>query len=497
MHPRRKASIVASKTLGMKHSSFGTGRKNGKYTVFVLILFLVILFFSFTYNEDVKSSAEHPFGGEGKSADVSPEEFLVAEPIEMENHQATRSMENAIGNESAKETTTVVLLQEDDVPVVDVADAHGEPAKPERQRVVLDVPESCDLFTGRWVHDDVSYPVYKEPECQFLTEQVTCMRNGRRDDSYQKWRWQPRDCSLPRFDAMLMLERLRGKRLMFVGDSLNRNQWESMVCLVQSVVPQEKKTLTKNGSLNVFRIEEYNATVEFYWAPFLVESNSDDPTVHSILNRIIMPKSIGKHGRNWKNVDYLVFNTYIWWLNTPTMKVLRGSFDKGSTEYDEIDRPVAYRRVLSTWANWVQKNVDPNRTTVFFMSMSPNHIKSTDWDDPDGIKCALETQPVANLSHPLHVGTDWRLFAVAEEVVSSSSMRRVPASFVKITAMSEYRKDAHTSVHTLRQGKLLTAEQQADPATYADCIHWCLPGLPDTWNEFLFARIASSPWHDH
>jgi len=42
---------------------------------------------------------------------------------------------------------------------------------------------------------------------------------------------------------------------MFVGDSLNRNQWESMVCLVQAEAPWDKKSLVKNGSLNVFRLQ--------------------------------------------------------------------------------------------------------------------------------------------------------------------------------------------------------------------------------------------------
>lgn len=57
------------------------------------------------------------------------------------------------------------------------------------------------------------------------------------------------------------------------------------------------------------------------------------------------------------------------------MKNRRGSFDKGDTEYDEVERPVAYGRVLRTWGKWVDKNINPNRTKVFFMSMSPLHIK--------------------------------------------------------------------------------------------------------------------------
>uniref|UniRef100_N1QXI9 Trichome birefringence-like C-terminal domain-containing protein n=1 Tax=Aegilops tauschii TaxID=37682 RepID=N1QXI9_AEGTA len=309
-----------------------------------------------------------------------------------------------------------------------------------------------------------------------------------------KWRWQPTDCDLPRFDARLLLERLRNKRLMFVGDSLNRNQWESMVCLVQSVIPKGHKTLTKfvnNGSSNVFYAHDYNATVEFYWAPFLVESNSDNPKVHSVPDRVIQWHSIAKHAKNWVSVDYLVFNTYIWWLSALDMKVLKkGSFDEGATEYEEVDRPVAYSEVLKTWAKWVDRNIDPNSTTVFFMGMSPNHITPEAWGNEGGIKCAMETQPIANRSATLDVGTDWRLYAGAQDVLKT--FRRVPVHFVDITALSELRKDAHTSVHTLRQGKLLTPEQQANPKTYADCIHWCLPGLPDTWNQFLYARIVSS-----
>lgn len=115
--------------------------------------------------------------------------------------------------------------------------------------------------------------------------------------------------------------------------------------------------------------------------------------------------------------------------------------------------------------------------------------RSLDWNNPDGIKCAKETSPILNTTMPLNVGTDRRLFTIASNVTKSM---KLGVNFINITKLSEYRKDAHTSVYTIRQGKMLTPEQQADPTTYADCIHWCLPGLPDTWNEFIYARIISS-----
>jgi hypothetical protein len=83
-------------------------------------------------------------------------------------------------------------------------------------------------------------------------------------------------------------------------------------------------------------------------------------------------------------------------------------------------------------------------------------------------------------------GSDKRIMSVVTNVVEKM---KVPVTFINVTQISEYRIDAHSSIYTETGGRLLNEEERADPEHHADCIHWCLPGVPDTWNQIFFAHL--------
>ncbi|CAI9301578.1 unnamed protein product [Lactuca saligna] len=311
----------------------------------------------------------------------------------------------------------------------------------------------CNLFSGKWVFDNTSYPLYKEKECKFMSDQLACNKFGREDLSYQNWRWQPHHCDLPRFNATRLLERLRNKRMVFVGDSLNRGQWVSMVCLLDSSIKDPNlKFMNYNGSnLISFKAVGYNASIEFYWAPLLVESNSDDPVNHKLPERIVRSQSIEKHARYWTDADILVFNSYLWWRR-PHIKVLWGSFEDKNGIYKEVEMLRSYEMALKTWSDWLEIQVDRAKTQLFFISMSPTHERAEEWGASNDQNCYNETNLITKEGY------------------------------------AEYRKEGHPSTYR-KQWETLSEEQLSNPSSYSDCIHWCLPGVPDVWNELLYAYI--------
>ncbi|KAJ1254583.1 hypothetical protein BS78_K028300 [Paspalum vaginatum] len=349
-------------------------------------------------------------------------------------------------------------------------------------------PAGCDVGRGEWVRDGAARPSYHEWECPYIQPQLTCQAHGRPDKGYQGWRWQPRACSLPSFNATLMLEMLRGKRMLFVGDSLHRGQYVSLLCLLHRAIPDAGKSFETVGALSVFRAKDYDATIEFYWAPMLAESNSDDAAVERRADdRLIRGAPMDKHSRFWKGADVLVFNSYLGWVaGGDKIQILRGADDDMSKDIVEMKAEEAYRLVLFQVVRWLEHNVDPKKSRVFFVTASPTHEDSTAWGDDaaEGGNCYNQTSPISDASS-YRGSTSREMQRVTAEVLATS---RVPVGVLNITQLSEYRRDAHTQIYR-KQSAEPTAEQRADPRSYADCTHWCLPGVPDTWNELLYWKL--------
>jgi hypothetical protein len=111
-------------------------------------------------------------------------------------------------------------------------------AKNSTVAAVARVPKGCDIFQGEWVPDDGdggALPYYTNLTCPMIQEHQNCMKYGRPDRGFLRWRWRPAGCELPRFDAAGFLEVMRDQSMAFVGDSLARNHMQSLICLLSKV----------------------------------------------------------------------------------------------------------------------------------------------------------------------------------------------------------------------------------------------------------------------
>ena len=93
-----------------------------------------------------------------------------------------------------------------------------------------------------------------------------------------------------------------------------------------------------------------------------------------------------------------------------------------------------------------------------------------------GGQCQDETEPIHQEAY-LTPYPD-KMYALEETL---AKMRNVRVRILNITRLSDYRKDAHPAIYGHPPGEVVR---------HQDCSHWCLPGLPDTWNELLYQALT-------
>lgn len=341
--------------------------------------------------------------------------------------------------------------------------------------------QACNYAKGKWVTDD-RRTFYSGGRCrQWLSEMWACRLTDRTDFAYERFRWQPTDCEMDEFSGSKFLRRMRNKTLAFIGDSLGRQQFQSLMCMITGGkersdvidVGWEYGLVKSRGAVRpdgwAYRFPRTNTTILFYWSACLCDLqklNPSDPKSQIAMHLDRPPEFLTQY---MDRFNVLVLNTGHHWN--------RGKFEGnhwvmhvGGLPNPDKNILEAKNLTIHSIVKWVDSQL-PNHPNLraFYRSISPRHFFNGDWN----------TGGTCDNTNPLSKGNEV-LKEESRDPLVDMAVVGTKVSFLDITALSELRDEGHLSRYTIKPG----------PRTQ-DCLHWCLPGIPDTWNEILFAQLFS------
>ncbi|AQL00886.1 protein ALTERED XYLOGLUCAN 4 [Zea mays] len=352
-------------------------------------------------------------------------------------------------------------------------------------------PQSCNYTEGRWVYAPGHARRYNGTECH-VKDSHDCIRNGRPDTGYLDWRWQPAGCRLPAFSARAFLSAVRGKHVAFVGDSMSRNQAQSLVCLLGAAVPHRvvyRDPDPRKFNLWRWAFPAYDVTVSFYWAPFVARATGKalNDSLPQNMNHVHLDALDDRWAADADTMDVVVFSIAHWPLNGAIY--YNGSARIGHHGHQELSpeedigyawpMKVAYRMALDRLVSGAGADGGRARTVVI-ATFSPGHFEGNTLTT----MCPRKEPYKEGEKEPRHL--DMELVGlVYEEVEAARARHGGGASRVEVldvTKLAVMRPDGHPGLYMHRDP---FAHGGPQPWMSSDCVHFCLPGPVDTFNEIL------------
>ncbi|CAO2838995.1 unnamed protein product [Amaranthus hypochondriacus] len=355
------------------------------------------------------------------------------------------------------------------------------------------VASECDLYHGEWFYDSAG-PLYTSSSCPIITQMQKCQENGRPDKEYENWRWRPTQCELPRFNATKFLELMRGKTLAFVGDSVARNQMESLTCLLwQAEVPKNRG----NRHMQRWNFRSYDVMIVRVWSSWLVNVTSEAlggiPEGVPKLHLDVPDETFMRHIPKF---DVVVLSSGHWFAKQ-SIYVLNNEIVGTQLWPPPANLPMKINNVeafaISVDTSLTAMVTHPNFTGLTILrAYSPDHYEGGAWNT--GGSCTGKVGPTS----PGQLVENKFTNSMHEKQVSGfnkaikKQTNRSKLKLMDITEPFSYRPDGHPGPYRSPDPNKITQRGPDGKPPPQDCLHWCMPGPIDTWNEFLLEVIRQN-----
>ncbi|XP_020677063.1 protein trichome birefringence-like 13 [Dendrobium catenatum] len=354
-----------------------------------------------------------------------------------------------------------------------------------------DVPgeDYCDYSNGNWIRDQSSVIPRYDNSCKEIFKGWNCISSGKSNArELLQWRWKPLGCDLLPLDPVHFLRRFRNKSIGFVGDSLNRNMFVSLFCMLRKVYVGEVRKWRPAGADRGFTFVRNNLTVAYHRTNLLARygswsASSNGGALESFGFKQGYRVDVDVPEHTWAEAlpfhDIIIFNTGHWWWSPSKFDPIWSPmlfFEKGMPVLPTISPDVGISITLKHMISYIEKRMKSDGIK-FFLTLSPRHFEGGEWNQGGSCRRVqpLGIKEVEDLFSLEKNGTN-----VEVRLVNQHLMKALKGSsfhILNITHMSEFRADAHPSI---TGGK-----------KHEDCMHWCLPGLTDSWIDLLISLLEN------
>nr|AXP99043.1 mannan O-acetyltransferase 1 [Amorphophallus konjac] len=343
--------------------------------------------------------------------------------------------------------------------------------------------EKCDLFTGEWIRKP-SGPAYTNKSCLVIEGHQNCMKNGRPDTGFLYWRWKPLGCDLPLFDAERFLDAMQNKAWAFIGDSISRNHIQSLVCLLSKADKATEVYHDAEYRSKRWSFSSYNFTLSIIWSPFLVKAEifEDMNGVSTKDIQLHLDTLDNKWTTEFRKFDYIVIAGGKWFLKTAIYwenGTIVGCHYCPGKNLTERGFEYAYRKALNLVLH--QLTSSGYNGTVLFRTSTPDHFENGEWWS--GGTCN-RTRPFKEGEVTIRdVDQVMRTIELEEfiKALAAASNNGMRLKLLDTTHLSLMRPDGHPGPY--RQFQPFAKDKKAKVQN--DCLHWCLPGPIDSWNDLI------------